>query len=67
LARSIKGIAFFRVMPGCDRKPKAAGKGRITYAGGTCGGVTESTGKQDGKDMTITTTMKEKHIGPCRK
>jgi hypothetical protein len=42
-------------------------KGRITYAGATYEGTTESTMKQDGKDVTIKTTMKGKHIGPCPK
>lgn len=46
---------------------EATSKGKITYAGTTYEGTTESTIKQDGKDMTIKTTMKGKHIGPCPK
>jgi hypothetical protein len=46
---------------------EATSKGRITYAGATYEGTTESTMKQDGKDVTIKTTMKGKHIGPCPK
>jgi hypothetical protein len=46
---------------------EATSKGRITYAGDTYEGVTESTVKQDGKDMTIKTTMKGKYVGPCQK
>jgi hypothetical protein len=42
-------------------------KGRITYAGATYDGTTETTMKQDGKDMTVKTNMKGKHIGPCTK
>ncbi len=46
---------------------EATSKGKITYAGTTYEGVTESTMKQGGKDMTIKTTMKGKYIGPCPK
>jgi hypothetical protein len=46
---------------------EATSKGRITYAGDTYEGMTESTVKQDGKDMIIKTTMKGKYIGPCPK
>jgi hypothetical protein len=46
---------------------EAVSKGRITYAGTTYDGTTETTMKQDGKDMTVKTTMKGKHIGPCPK
>jgi hypothetical protein len=46
---------------------EATSKGRITYAGATYEGTTESTMKQDGKDMTIKTTMKGRHVGPCPK
>jgi hypothetical protein len=46
---------------------EATSKGSITYAGTTYDGMTETTMKQDGKDMTIKTTMKGKHIGPCTK
>lgn len=46
---------------------EATSKGRITYAGNTYEGLTESTVKQDGKEMTIKTTMKGKYIGPCPK
>lgn len=45
----------------------ATSRGRITYAGTTYEGLTESTVKQGGKDMTIKTTMKGKYIGPCPK
>lgn len=46
---------------------EATSKGKITYAGTTYEGTTESTIKQEGKDMTIKTTMKGKYIGPCSK
>lgn len=46
---------------------EATSRGKITYAGDTYDGVTESTMKQDGKDMTIKTTMKGKYVGPCQK
>jgi hypothetical protein len=46
---------------------ESSSKGRITYAGTTYEGMTESTMKQDGKDVTIKTTMKGKHLGPCPK
>jgi hypothetical protein len=46
---------------------EATSKGRITYAGDTYEGATESTMKQDGKDMIIKTTMKGKYVGPCQK
>jgi hypothetical protein len=42
-------------------------EGTITYAGATYEGTTESTIKQEGKDMTIETTMKKRHVGPCPK
>jgi len=42
-------------------------KGRITYAGATYDGAMETTMKQDGRDMTVKTTMKGKHLGPCTK
>lgn len=42
-------------------------KGRITYAGTSYDGMTETTMKQDGKDTTIKTTMKGKYLGPCQK
>jgi hypothetical protein len=45
----------------------ATSKGRITYAGTTYDGMTETTMKQDGKDTTIKTTMKGKYLGPCQK
>lgn len=46
---------------------EATSKGRITYAGDSYEGLTESTVRQGGKDMTIKTTMKGKYIGPCKK
>jgi hypothetical protein len=45
----------------------ATSKGRITYAGTTYDGMTETTMKQKGKDTTIKTTMKGKYLGPCQK
>ena len=42
-------------------------KGRITYAGTTYDGTMETSMKQEGKDMTVKTTMKGKHLGPCTK
>ncbi len=45
----------------------ASMKGRITYAGTTYDGTMETSMKQEGKDMTVKTTMKGKHLGPCTK
>jgi len=45
----------------------ATSKGRITYAGTSYDGMTETTMKKDGKDTTIKTTMKGKYLGPCQK
>jgi hypothetical protein len=39
----------------------------ITYAVTTYEGTTESTINQEGKDMTIKTTMKRRHVGPYPK
>jgi len=44
----------------------ATSKGRITYAGTSYDGMTETTMKEDGKDTTIKTTMKGKYLGPCQ-
>ena len=41
-------------------------KGKITYAGTTMDGVTETTVKTNGKTMTMKNTMKGKRIGPCK-
>jgi hypothetical protein len=46
---------------------EATSKGRITYAGTAFDGATETTMKQEGKDVTIKTAMKGKHVGPCQK
>jgi hypothetical protein len=46
---------------------EATSKGKITYAGTSFDGVTETSMKQGGKDMNVKTSMKGKYLGPCQK
>jgi hypothetical protein len=45
---------------------EATSTGKITYAGSTMEGFTETTVKTDGSTMTIKSWMKGKRIGPCK-
>jgi hypothetical protein len=45
---------------------EATSTGKITYAGTTMEGFTETTVKTNGNTMTIKSRMKGKRIGPCK-
>ena len=45
---------------------EATSTGKITYAGTTMEGFTETTVKTNGNTMTIKSWMKGKRIGPCK-
>ncbi|MBN2654969.1 MAG: DUF3617 family protein [Nitrospirae bacterium] len=42
-------------------------KGKITYAGSSFDGATETVIKADGTEMKVNNTMKGKYLGPCKK
>ena len=48
------------------REGMSTSKGKVTYAGTTMEGVTETTVKTNEKTMTMKSTMKGKRIGPCK-
>jgi hypothetical protein len=45
---------------------EATSTGKVTYAGTTMEGFTETTVKTNGNTMTIKSRMKGKRIGPCK-
>jgi hypothetical protein len=45
---------------------KGTSTGKVTYAGTTMDGFTETTVKTNGNTMTIKSRMKGKRIGPCK-